>query len=296
MPARAHARTRGLEDLRGGGKSTPRLRRCCAGSQFGFRILKPASVSSASIRAICRNRNALGIERKRQSGFLVSRLARIISRKPPAYVPLSNRTVAASPYLATWCVRVPPSPPSARRQRVLVATDDARVALRARLPSSSFGVAMDAREPTRDPECGSATRAAGATRGSRRGRAAYSTKTSRRPPAVLAAVPGRPRWRRLPSSVAGRGVKNLATRGSVDSAAIRPSPRGSPARARPSASVVRGRTRGGPTKGTAAALDGGRRVAATTRCGRDAAPAHPRFLGFIATVFFSSPRKNGRRR
>ena len=71
---------------------------------------------------------------------------------------------------------------------------------------------------------------------------------------------------------------------------MRPSPRGSPARARPFASVVRGRTRGGPTKGTAAALDGGRRVAAATRCGRDAAPAHPRFLGFIATVFFSSPR------
>ena len=57
-------------------------------------------------------------------------------------------------------MRILPFLPPARRLPVVAAAEDARVALRARLPSSSFGVAMDAGEPTRDPECGSATRAA----------------------------------------------------------------------------------------------------------------------------------------
>jgi len=126
-------------------------------------------------------------------------------------------------------------------------------------------------EPARDPERGSATRAAGATRGARRGRAAYSAKASHRPRAVLAAASagrGGVGARRPPPAVAWK-TSRLAASG--DSAAIRPSARGSPARPRPSASVFRGLTRGGHTEGTAAALDGGGRVAAATRRGRDAA-------------------------
>ena len=128
VPARAHARTRGLEDLRGGGKSTPRRPSLLCGIAVWFSYFKTGRASERRFGRFAETetrRYQINAEKaaERLSGFS---LARINKPETAGVRPSSNRTVAASPYLATWCVRVPPALPSARRQRVLVATDDAR--------------------------------------------------------------------------------------------------------------------------------------------------------------------------
>ena len=276
MSARVPARARADPGTRGPrapvGRAPPRRPSLCEieRSSLVFVFLKRGSMSDAAINrsrfsTVASHRSETPrahvllrrvFDTKLTSGFF-SRASRgeVISRKPPRGDPLSNRTVAASPYLATWCVRILPFLPSARRLPVFAAAEDARVALRARLPSSSFGVARrraGARSRVRLGDAGGRrdSRHAARTHG------ALDEDVSS-PARGLRGGIRSPRWRRRPSSFAGRGVKNLATRSLGQAEAIRPTARGSPARPRPCASVVRGRTRGEPTEDIAAALDGG---------------------------------------
>jgi hypothetical protein len=57
------------------GRARHDVRRCCAGSQFGFRILKPGERPSVDSGDLPKPKRAdtKYMQRKRQSGFLVSR-------------------------------------------------------------------------------------------------------------------------------------------------------------------------------------------------------------------------------
>ena len=278
MSARVPARARADPGTRGPrapvGRAPPRRPSLCEieRSSLVFVFLKRGSMSDAAINrsrfsTVASHRSETPrahvllrrvFDTKLTSGFF-SRASRgeVISRKPPRGDPLSNRTVAASPYLATWCVRILPFLPSARRLPVFAAAEDARVALRARLPSSSLSAWRWT--PVSRRAIPSAARRRGRRRDSRHAARTHGAldEDVSSPARGLRGGIRSPRWRRRPSSFAGRGVKNLATRSLGQAEAIRPTARGSPARPRPCASVVRGRTRGEPTEDIAAALDGG---------------------------------------